>query len=822
MFLMAGPARLAGSILGVLSVLSAGSLALGQNPTGDTNGFITGAVAAAWQTWSAALQAVVERDSAKAEQLFGELLASNPAPFRLALLADYAVQRGGIGGAVLLFDQDTEAGSLGPNGAAVAALLATGREQMNQADDGWYFCQIGRFDVAEANFSALLSADPDPIALLEFTDQVPKRRDILLRLVQHPTLGTAARQIFRLLDRGEALIKADPTRIRENITRLAGAPRAFENGVAALKDSGEYAIPFIVQVLRDPAKKELLQPTLRCLPLIDRPALNPLVMALRIDDQTTRAYLVDALGKIGYAQAVPYLLQILQQERTPAEIKQAVTDALAALRSRGVACDAAQPASEAFYQLAEDYYANKPSLAADVRLDTANVWYWRDNMLQNVEVPTPIFAEVMALRCCEEALRLDPAHRPALALWLAANFRREARLPAGAQDPTRPENNPPSSYFAESAGAQICLMTLARAVDDGDPAVALGAIEALRKTAGSASLINDALGRLPLAEALSFPDRMVRVRAGLTLAFARPTKTFHSHQNLMPVLAETLTLHAGLRNALVVDPDSAAANSVAATLRDQGFQVVTDAGLLSGLRKVREQAAGVDVVVVASNIRDPGLTEALTQMRAEFRFAATPVAIVVKGADAPLVRELVRSDARLGQLPPDPSPTDLAREIAAVSKAVGARPITPEVGRALTVEALEALRLLAVSGNAIFNVADAEPALLGVLASDDAELRLAAAEVLGHLGSAKAQEAVAAIALNSAEPDELRIRMFAALSEAAKRHGALVGAEIVKQVVALAERDANLPIREAAAQTLGALSLPGEPASTIIRNQYRG
>ena len=639
----------------------------------STQGFITGPAAEAWQHWEAAMQAILVRDQKKSEAAFGELLALKPSPFRIALLSDYTVRRTKIGGAVLLFEDDLKSAALGPQAKEVAQLLTDGREQMNEADDGFYFCQLGRFDVAYANFRKLLDSHADSVALLEFVDRVPKRRDILIQLLNDPVVGDVAKEILRQLDRGERDIKADPTRIKENIGRLGGTPRAFENAVDALKDSGEYAIPFIVQTLRDPTQRDLLQPILRCLPQIDHPGLNPLVMALRINDDVTKGYVIAALGKIGYLQAVPYLLQLAQDPNATSPVRAAVSAALDAIQARGTAFDRDLPAALAFYALAEDYYADKSSLAADPRLDNTNVWYWRDDLLQNIEVPTAIFNEVMALRCCEEAMRLDPGLKPALALWLAANFRREAQLPAGLTDQTRPPDYPPAAYFAQSAGAEYCLMTLARAVDTSDPAVALGAVEALRQTAGPASLVGDASGRLPLAEALSFANRMVRVRAGLTLGLARPDRPFQNYQNLMPVLSEALMLYAGGRNALVVDPDAASANVVAAGLREEGYEVLVDAQLYPGLEKVRTQLPGLDVICLASNMQQPVLTDALTALRSEFRFRSTPVILVTKPGAADTVRDLVRADYRLGEVSDQPAAAQLSKAVAAVSQAVGGR-----------------------------------------------------------------------------------------------------------------------------------------------------
>jgi len=783
--------------------------------------FITGAAESAWRSWNAAMEALLARDTDRAEQSFAELLAGDPSPFRIALLADRSVRRNENAGGLLLFEQDAEARALRASGQRVSELLALGREQMNEADDGWYFASIGRFGIANANFQALLNSDPDPVALLELADRVPKRHQVLVQLAGDPVLGESVTRILKLLQVGEERIKSDPTRIRQHVARLTGPPRAFENALASLKASGEYAIPFLVETLRDPARKEATQAVLRALPQIGRPGLNPLVMALRMDDLTTKRYLIRVLGQIGYWQAVPYLLKLREETDSP-EIQDAIQAALNELQNAGLAIEPGLSAAEAFYQLAKAYYDEQPSLAADPRLDTANVWYWKGGMLQNVPVPTPIFNEIMCLRCCEEALRLNPDLKPALALWLAANFRRVAQLPEGTTDYTRPADYPSPDYFAQSAGPDYCLMALARALDDGDPAVALGAIAALHKTAGPASLVGEQLGRQPLAEALSFPDRMVRIRAALALGNALPQQPFHNYQNLMPVLNEALLLFGGARHALVVDPDAESANGAADTLRELGYQVIIATGLFAGLEQVRSELPGLDVMLLASDISAPDLREGLTQLRREFRFASVPVVIVAKVAQGELVRELVRGDHRLDYVPVYPDADTLAKAISRVAKAVGATVITPTVGGGLALEAARVLELLAVTGNPLFKVEEAETALIAALDADEPLLRTTVARVLGYVGTTAAQAAIGRIALNAGEPQEMRVAMFAALAGAAKQRGNHLPDDMVRQITAVAESDPNMDIRTAASQTLGALNLPGNPASVIIRNQYGG
>lgn len=800
-------------------LLTAVSSARAQLPA---DGFVTGAAAAAWEKWNTALEALLARDPDTAELMFEELLATEPSPFRIALLAERSIKRNENAGGVLLLEQDAEADALEASGQAVFELLETGREQMNEADDGWYFASIGRFGIANANFAALLNSDPDPVALLEFADRVPKRHRILVQLAGSPIIGESVAGILKLLQLGEEKIKADPTRIKQHIERLAGPPRAFENSVARLKHSGEYAIPFLVQYLRDPEKKTLTQAILRTLPQIGRPGLNPVVIALRMNDQTTLRYLVGALGQIGYWQSVPYLLKLREDAQTLSEVRTGIDVTLSDLAGRGLTIDPNLSAAEAFYRLAKAYYEDQQSLAADPRLDTANVWYWRGGLLQNVEVPTAVFNEIMCMRCCEEALLLNPDLKPALALWLAADFRREAQLPEGELDHTRPDNYPSAAYFAQSAGADYCLMALAWAVDDGDPAVALGAIAALQKTAGPASIVGDQAGRQPLAEALSFPDRMVRIRAALALGNALPVNSFYNDQNLMPVLSEALLLFGGARHALVVDPDAETANTAATALREAGYEVITASGLLAGLEKVRDELPGLDVILIASDIAAPDLPQGVSQLRSEFRFASVPVIVMAKPSQGEVVRDFVRGDHRLGQVPVDPDSETLTQAIAAVSKAVGATAITPEVGSGLALEAALVLGLLGVTNNPLFDVQDVEVALIATLETDDPTLRTTVAQVLGYLGTTPAQQAIAEIALDADQAEEMRVAMFAALADAAKRRGNHLPDDLVQRLIAVAESDENMVIRTAASQTLGALNLPGNPASVIIRNQHGG
>ncbi|MBI5863275.1 MAG: HEAT repeat domain-containing protein [Planctomycetes bacterium] len=706
--------------------------------------FVTGAAAEVWTKWKAAMDAVQLRSNPDAaETALGELAALNPTPFRLALMAERSILKNEAAGGVLLFRQDGQAGSLKDNGKKIFDLLEVGDEQKNEADDGWYFASIGQFGVANANFQALIGSKPDPVALLEFADRVQRRHKILVTLAGDPIMGESVKGVMKLLQDGERLIKADPIRIKQNIERLAGPPRQFENSVARLKDSGEFSVPFLLQALRDPQKQNLTQVILRTLPQIGRPGLNPLVMGLRTSDRTLKQYVVRALGQIGYWQSVPYLLALRDAEDTPVEIRSAVDASLADLQAHGVALEANMRAADAFLRLAHQYYEGQASLAADARQDVANVWYWRDDAAHNMEVPTVVFSDIMTMRCCEEALRLDPELKPAISLWLAANFRRAADLPEGTTDFTRPDNYPSPAYFAQAAGASYCLEALAIANQRKEAAVALGAIAALRLTAGPASLVSDDAGNPPLADSLTFTDRMVRVRAALALGAGLPSKPFTNSQSLMTVLCEAVALQGSTRNALVVDADESIANSLSGALRGFDYNVVIDADLFAGLEKARTTLPSLDVIVFGSDLAG-GPEKAVQQIHGEVKFVQTPILIALKKGDRDASDAARRADRRVGLVAPDANPDMMMTALSTINRAAGITDLTAAVATEVSLEATDVLHRLADTGNPLFRANEAESSLIPILTTKNAVLRTKVAAVLAYVGSTAAQEALAA------------------------------------------------------------------------------
>jgi len=807
--------------------LSAPAAATAQEMTDD----MVGQNEKAWQTWHAAMTAIEKDQKDDGAKKLDEVAAMKLSPLRLALMADRT--------GTLRLEQMVQAGELGESGKAILDQVTAGRKQKMLAEDGWHTAAVGRFEMADANFKALVDSNPDPVALLELARYNPNRHTILLKIMSQSEVGPSARAFLDVLGQGEELLRQDPQEITVNIEKLAGTPRMVHNATVSLKASGEYAIPHLIRYLQDPAKADLRIPIIKLLPQIGRAALNPTVVALDMPDQSTRLVLVEALGEIGYKQSLPYLARIA--ENSPGANADAQLQDAARAAMRRIDAGMSAPAASMFHDLAEAYNRDTDSIRADPRLSQANAWYYRDDRLIYVPVPREIFNDIMAMRCCEAALKLNPDMNEATALWIASNFRRESKLglnpesedadPLAAKDGTRPDNYPRSIYFARAAGPQYNHLVLSRAVAQREPGVALGAIAALAATAGEGSLLGAEDFKQSLAESLTFPSRLVRIKAALAVSRARPESQFNGSQNVSPVLNEALVLSAR-STALVVVPDDAGRNKAAAVLRAGNMHVVDGAQLYATVNAAREQkTTHFDVVLLGSDVTDPDLEGAVNALRGDFMTAATPIVIMMKPRQTAVAQRLMRTYSGVVTLGSEVieggTPEEAAKTVqdryARAAATFGIAEMNPELALALSLEAADVLRLVAVSGSNVIDFGRTEPGLITALTTSPSEsLRIKAAGVLALIDTATAQEAIAQVAVDSSATQTMRVAAYASLAESARKHGNKLGQTLVSDIIEQAMNGDNLVIRTASSQALGALNLPSNRASEIIRAQSRG
>lgn len=713
--------------------------------------------------------------------------------------------------------------------------------------DYLHFAVMGRFDAADSEAKALLQhPDLDPLSdegaeqLVQLSEKYENSMDILLLLIDNSTIGKNAKAVFDLIRESHRRERMKPARIKRHIELLAGEPNQRVFAMEQLQASGEYAIPWMLKTLTDDSKEDLHPFVVAALPKLGKKAVNPLIAALGIEDEDIRFFVIEALGKIGYPQVTPYLKRVAADKDEDDAMRTAATEAIGAIVA-GNPDVQDTPADALFARQAEQYFKEVESLQADPREDRANVWFLRtggeprDEPIVPVEVPREIYTLVKCMQECEASLKLNAEQPDVLALWLTANFRREARLrlnveseePVDGLDPTRGEKFPRSIYFARSAGPRHCRIVLNRAVKDLDRDVALGAIAAMNVSAGPAAMVlPEGDNSMSLAEALHFPDLLVRIKAALALGRAMPKEPFKLSEEVVPVLASALSLQ-GRKCFMVIEPDEKVRETLTELMADEQTTVVAGERLSDALGNAHDTMTHLEGIFLASDVDRPTVIEAVRQIKADPRFGLTPIVVVVKEGDNLVLDRIKAEDDRIGRVLDDTGEdmpgADFVKRLLAkrdqTAPRFGYRPMSEELELELALAAARTLEEIALSQSAVFNVFSAEQALIDTLKHPSEPLRIAAAFVLARLNSDLAQQAIADVALSSEQTEDLRLVAFDALADSARWYGMKLNDQQTEELMQQALGEPNLVLRTAASQALGAMNLATPRAVDILLAQ---
>lgn len=689
-------------------------------------------------------------------------------------------------------------------------------------DEFMHFALIGRWELANDNGQALLNLNPDPVQLLELaqSDRYANSYRNLNMMQADTPLKEVAGGLLRLIEQGRFLERTDTERIAQEVRRLSGTTRARSLAIERLKDSGEWAVPVIIQALRDPSRKDEFSVIRWALPQLGRPAVNPLAVALqRCRELNVRLIVLEALGEIGYQSALPYIMEIIESESSSPELKTAALSAQGAIFKQ--AGTPVKSASSAYEMLAEDYYNHLPSLEVPATQEFANVWFWFDEEgLVREEVPRGAFDELMAMRCCEQALRLNPNRAAAISLWLSAFFRLEAE---GYQQPVYfGENHADAGTYALTAGPEYLHRVLARALKNRNRPVALGAIMALRRNSGQKSLLYQLGTEQPLITALTYPDREVRFSAALTIGGALPETDFQFSERVMPILTEALQ-QKGQKYAVVIDPQQERRNRITAQLResDTYAQVISDSRFGVALEQARKLPS-FDLVVLALDMDRPSIEEALATMKKDYRLAFCPTIVLSGSGTLAQASKLEENYSFVKVVPEVVTAAELIKTSQEILARNQARQIDPDLADAYALMSAAVLRQLAVTRNKVLDLKVAEAALIEATRDNRAEILLAATQTLAWIDSMAAQRAIVSLALDEQLGIDVRLMAFDNLTISAKAHGNLLLAEQVEgiyNIVGSLEVDNNL--RNLAAEAYGALNLPSATISNLIISQMQ-
>lgn len=706
-------------------------------------------------------------------------------------------------------------------GAVAAGAVETRAQVQSQPTDAQlledfaHYVMIANTEMARATAQALIDRNLDPLTFVGMVEDSLTMQErferAYRRAILSPDLEPVAAGLQSLYEEGRRARARDPREVERNIGLLTGMARGRLLAQQRLMQAGEYAVPQLLDVLLD-RKDPLLQAEVGALlGVMGRQALQPLCEALLFVDAATQETLCRILGRIGYPSAIPFLTEL--HRTTPhAAARAAAGRAIEALG--GVAGSDVSIAA-LYRDLAEAYYAEPRGLTAFPGESHQLLWDFVPALgLQPTAIRTEVYHEAMTMRLAERALRLDPADQEAVSLWLAANLSREIDQPEGYDNPAYPPTRRGAMYYAVASGAEAAQAVLARALADHDTRLARLAIEALSRSAGVSGLVGS--GGVPLAEALSYPDRRVRFEAALALGRARPGEPFEGAEQVVPTLAGVIR-EARKRYAVVVAADPVRQQELRALLEGEGFDVLPPARVLAAAADSIAERPGIDLI--ATDLSAEATVETISETRRSARLRATPVLALLTASGVLQYAQQYEGDRLTLLLRQGVSDEQVAEGLRQLVERASGPVVSEEEARNYAMSALNVLHDLAIAGagressGSVLDVADAVVPLINALGETQGVVRIQVADVLSFIGQQRAQAALMDSAMGSSGGE--RMALLTKVINSAKQFGNLLEDRQVRWLLRFAE-EAGEEEATVSASLMGALNLPNVRVATMI------
>jgi CheY-like chemotaxis protein len=694
--------------------------------------------------------------------------------------------------------------------------------------DSIYYLKIGRMEYGQAYLKAYLDRKVDPVKTLQYSEKDSRGVQILTRLETDAKIGDLARAALDQIDQGWQIRRQDVPRIGVEIERLGGTDRARFQATQRLTETGEYAVPVMLEYLANKDFKSLQAQIVDAFVAMGPSVVEPLLAALPNLDQNSQMLVVNALGRLDYAQSLPYLKAIVEDAKTTPTVKAVAAQAIDNILSRNPRYRSDVDAAEAYYQLALRYYyqdsAVKPGgqnrvagLVGDVAATNPNIWLWKDGKLVPQAVPWELYYDLMTMRLSRKSLDLGSQadQRDALTLWLMANCRRASKLSESVKDPLHAADFPTVDYFYRTAGTQYGLESLGRSIVDGDVVVAVASLKALREVASGNNILATACTAQPIVQALASPNQIVRMNAALAIGWAAPTDVFAGMNDVVPLLARIIT---GVKNpsALLVIPDQAKRTAAVKLAKEMNLEPIEAKDYDAAIEALDQFASDIELIVIDYGIKTPAVGQAIKQIRQNPLLKLVPVIVTVGSDQLADARTSLADLNGLAILPDGSDEKAYADQLVRLDKELGR--VLPDKAEqpANALLAAEALEKLARTGLKQYDVEKARGALAEALNhSTDWALAFESAKVLSALCSKEAQQLLADAALTRKDAAQ-QVALLNVLGESVRLFGNKLTGKQVETLQKMVITETDPTLRQATAKVVGTLNLQPKVARNII------
>lgn len=726
---------------------------------------------------------------------------------------------------VIVFAVCTAAIPAFPQAATTAAAPAgQGTQAAKLWEDFIHYSRIARLDLAASSGKAFVALNLSPEALLGVIEAGPYE-DWELDLVRlqrmDQAIASVGKEVEQAIEKARIAVSRDPQRVRQAIEKLDDGARPRINATRRLQAAGQYAAPELLKALlsRSEVNQKLNPYIIEAMVAVGKPIVPALSQALPDLPPVNQQQVAEVLSRIGYPLALPYLRDAAEREGISVETRNALV-----LAFNNIAALSRVPnniaAEDLYLKLADDYYSKAEGLMLEPDAATNLMWqYGTETGLTSIDIPTPIFYDVQAMRAARRALQLRPSKSAAYSLWVSANLRRENNLPEGAEDPSYSAKLRSPMFYAELAGPAHVHPILQRAMLDRDAELALDAIAALAATAGANNAVSNSLLKhesdiQPLISALNYPDRRVRYQAAHAIAKAKPTEAFPASSRVVSVLADAIR-EEGKLYALIIADNIEQMNARASSVKAAGqFTVIQGSTVEDSISQINT-VPGIDMIVVeTSALRADKI---LSRIKSHHKLQGAPVVLMLEGGAVTRAQRLLKDDPLVTALSIETDPAEIVNAFKAINDANNGAKLTKEQALDFSLQSLHVLRDLAVNKaeDSIFSILDVKPTLLDALNDSRKEVVLATADVLALLSPQDVQQAIADAALQTSRGASMQVELLKAVALSARLNGNQLSSRQIELLLKLiADSTGNLA--DAAASAYGSLNLPTERGVELI------
>ncbi len=585
----------------------------------------------------------------------------------------------------------------------------------------------------------------------------------ILRLADDPATSKYTQPLAERLMEAVRRHAVQPERIVQAVAELTGTSEEQDYAVARLTEAGPYAVPALVEALKNPeltpAKRALL---VHNMGRLDRTAVPALIPVLDSSDPRLAADAATALGAIGDPRAIPFLTYPASAAQFPPAVREAAQAAIGKLTGRSFALQPQSPA-QVLTQAAWSFHRHQVEFPGD----PVAVWVWdKDRKLPVPQAMKLGEAEgYLGLRLATEAVQLQPLDHSARTALVSLSLEKAIDRVGYHAFPAQDQG---TFNKALTAGPTVLAEVLRKAIADGKDELAAVAATALGQTTDPTALPLSGHPH-PLVEALSARGPHTQFAAAKALVQMAPTQPFPGSSRVVPTLARFATAQK-LPKAVIIDGNPNRGSQLAGALKAIGYETdletTGDQGFLAAA-----DSADVELVAVsyAQAHRAWNLIDILTNFKNDARTANLPVYIYGP-------RNLDRDRFSLQDSFPNARFLVQPTSGPILESLLGGRPakLTPAERAGYAGEAASLLAKVANQPRSPYapDLNSSEPAL--TVALNQPETSQAASSALGEVPSPDAQQSLADVVLDPSRPAEDRRTSAGQLARSIQRFGPLV------------------------------------------------